>query len=427
MKILILAANPKGTTQLRLDEEVREIKEGLHRSINRDKITLEERWAVRIKDLRRAMLDIRPRFVHFSGHGETEGLVLEDKEGRAQLVSNEALSSLFKLFTSEVKCVLLNACYSATQAEAISKHIPYVIGMKKEIGDRAAIEFAVGFYDAIGAGRSVEEAFEFGRNAILSEEIPEHLTPILHNRETEPIVQVNDIEPIEASVDYSQDREARQPQGGKTTNGSVPRRIPPAIWVAVISGIVAIITAYWQVVYKPGQSDSGETVQYAGRVIDARTQQVIPSAKVSIDAQGAPQVYYTDAEGIFNIKLRSSNDAVRIRVEANNYEILERNVSLVRSGIEDIRLQPRGTVSPPPQEHDLTGIVKSQNDTVEGAEVIDVRSGNRVHSDSEGRFTLKVNETSNGWARIRVSKGGYVVWEDYVRIGSNLVVPLQRQ
>ena len=62
--------------------------------------------------------------------------------------------------------MLLNACYSEAQATAIAKRIPYVIGMKAEIADDIALEFAVGFYDALGAGRSVEQAFEFGYNAI---------------------------------------------------------------------------------------------------------------------------------------------------------------------------------------------------------------------------------------------------------------------
>jgi hypothetical protein len=35
---------------------------------------------------------------------------------------------------------------SQVQAEAIAQYIPYVIGMNQAIGDKAAIEFAVGFY-----------------------------------------------------------------------------------------------------------------------------------------------------------------------------------------------------------------------------------------------------------------------------------------
>jgi len=75
--------------------------------------------------------------------------------------------------------VVLNACYSERQAEAIVKHIPHVIGMKKAIGDAAAIEFAVAFYDALGAGKSIEFAYKLACNAIQWAGIPEHLTPVL--------------------------------------------------------------------------------------------------------------------------------------------------------------------------------------------------------------------------------------------------------
>ena len=40
-KILVLAANPIGTTKLRLDEELREIKEGLRRAKVREQFLIE--------------------------------------------------------------------------------------------------------------------------------------------------------------------------------------------------------------------------------------------------------------------------------------------------------------------------------------------------------------------------------------------------
>lgn len=78
-----------------------------------------------------------------------------------------------------MECILLNACYSEIQAKAIAQHIEYVIGMSQEIGDRAAIEFSVGFYDALGAGRNIEVAYKFACNAIQIASIPEYLTPKL--------------------------------------------------------------------------------------------------------------------------------------------------------------------------------------------------------------------------------------------------------
>jgi hypothetical protein len=182
-KILILAANPKGTTPLRLDEEVREIDAGLQRAKHREQFILEQKWAVRPRDIQRAMLDINPQIIHFSGHGTgDQGLVFEDETGGAKLVDGEALAGLFELFAEQVECVVLNGCYSEAQADAISEHINYVIGMNKAIGDRAAIEFAVGFYDALGAGKPVEFAYKFGCAAIKLVGIPEQLTPILKKK-----------------------------------------------------------------------------------------------------------------------------------------------------------------------------------------------------------------------------------------------------
>lgn len=204
--ILVLAANPKETNPLRLGEEVRSIQTGLERSQYRNHYRIEQRWAVTVTDIRRALLDYKPQIVHFSGHGvgvETpndpaqstrkisvlsedptppEGLMFEDETGQPHLVSTEAIATLFSLFANDIECVLLNACYSATQADAISAHIPFVIGMKRAIGDRAAIEFAIGFYDGLLAGRTVDFAFKLGCSAIQMEGIPEHLTPTLKQK-----------------------------------------------------------------------------------------------------------------------------------------------------------------------------------------------------------------------------------------------------
>lgn len=180
-RILVLAANPKNSSELRLGEEVREIDEGLKRSRHHDQFEMVSKWAVRSRDFYRHMLDIQPHIVHFSGHGTGEdGIVLEDDSGKIQLVSTDALESLFKLFARKgLGCVLLNACFSEVQAEAISQHIPYVIGMNKSIGDRAAIAFAVAFYEALGAGETVEFAFDLACTAIQMANIPENLTPVL--------------------------------------------------------------------------------------------------------------------------------------------------------------------------------------------------------------------------------------------------------
>src|SRR5262249_38171426 len=71
--------------------------------------------------------------------------------------------------------------------------------MNKAIGDRAAITFAASFYRALGFGRSVQEAFEQGKTALLLEGIAEECTPQLHVRkgiDASAIVLVNPAPPI---------------------------------------------------------------------------------------------------------------------------------------------------------------------------------------------------------------------------------------
>ncbi len=151
--ILILSANPSDTTQLRLQKEVRDIEQTLERAKLRDEFQVISKGAVQIDDLQQTLYDYHPTIVHFSGHGAgSDGLVLEDNFGKTKLVTEEALARLFQSFQSELECVLLNACYSEIQAQAIHQHIDCVIGMNQAIGDEAAIKFAVGFYRALGAG-----------------------------------------------------------------------------------------------------------------------------------------------------------------------------------------------------------------------------------------------------------------------------------
>jgi hypothetical protein len=179
-RVLVLAANPRDTPPLRLDEEVREIHAGINRGTQGRRFEILQAWAARPRDVRRALLDHAPRIVHFCGHGAgAPGLVLENDQGGSQLVSTPALAELFELCADSVECVVLNACYSQTQAECIAAHIPFVIGMTDAVNDRSAIEFAVGFYDAITAGKTVDLAFRFGCNAIALSNLSGSLVPVI--------------------------------------------------------------------------------------------------------------------------------------------------------------------------------------------------------------------------------------------------------
>jgi hypothetical protein len=181
LSILFLASEPTDTARLRLGEEFREIHEKLKIAKLRDQFRLElPQLSARSIDIAQALLDVQPQIVHFSGHGTSTGaLCFENQIGETHLIQPDALAALFEQFVNQVDCVLLNACYSELPAKAIAEHIEYVIGMNQAIEDKAAIAFAVGFYQALGAGRTIEDAYKLGCVQIRLQGISEHLTPVL--------------------------------------------------------------------------------------------------------------------------------------------------------------------------------------------------------------------------------------------------------
>lgn len=182
-KVLFLSANPAGTGQLQLDEEIREIAQKLRFSDYRDSVDLIPHLAARPDDFLQALLEHTPHVVHFSGHGSTTGeLIFLDRDGNPKPVDADSLTWLFRALTDNVRVVLLNACHSEKQATAIADVVDCTIGMTKEIGDAAAIVFAASFYRAVGFGRSVQDAFNVGIAALRLEGISGYETPTIKTR-----------------------------------------------------------------------------------------------------------------------------------------------------------------------------------------------------------------------------------------------------
>jgi hypothetical protein len=209
--ILFLAANPLGTDQLALDREARAIQVELERSGYRDRFELVTRWAVEPLDLLRELRKLKPTVVHVSGHGgqvaQAEarpdgssyrdvvvnhgrdredlrgGLFLQGSDGRPQRVSAKALQDTFGAAGASVQVVVLNACYSGAQAQALLAHVDCVVGMRSAIRDDAVRSFAIGFYGGLGERESVAAAYRQGLAAISLGGLPDVDRPQLAVRD----------------------------------------------------------------------------------------------------------------------------------------------------------------------------------------------------------------------------------------------------
>ena len=195
INVLFLASNPSDQNPLRLDKEIRLIREKIQASEYRDSINLESRWAVRPDDLLREINDVQPHIIHFTGHGsDNHDIVLETTEGNTKLLSKEVVTQLIKTMSDSMRLVVFSNCFSSGQAEAVTEHIDCAIGMNEAVYEDAAMEFAAQFYSAIAFGKSVRAAYEQGKLAMIlagkeGNEIPELFTR--KDLDPEKLIMVN--------------------------------------------------------------------------------------------------------------------------------------------------------------------------------------------------------------------------------------------
>ncbi len=183
---LVLAANPIDTARLRLDQEIRSIDEAIRRGRYRDRFELAAQFAVRAADLHTHLLRYRPEILHFAGHGEAGALVLEDASGGSRPLAAADLGALVEVLGPRIRCVVLNACLTRSQAELLAQHVPSVIGMSQPIDDQSAIQFAIGFYETLAHGESVKTAFELGSQRFDHRERRGHPRDIMEALDEEP-------------------------------------------------------------------------------------------------------------------------------------------------------------------------------------------------------------------------------------------------
>lgn len=135
--------------------------------------------------------------IHFMGHGDF------DAAHQGQLRFNDEWRSAKDLALvlrneKNTRLVTLNACRTAESSGApgvdpfagvaqalVNAGIPAVIAMQFPVSDKAAIAFSSRLYSELGAGKSIEEAVDAGRRAIVGQSKGiEWATPVLFLQET---------------------------------------------------------------------------------------------------------------------------------------------------------------------------------------------------------------------------------------------------
>jgi TPR repeat protein len=185
IKVLFFAADPTSvlpknpTEPLQLGADMREIRKRVEEDGRPSTLDFDCQFDARPKDLVERLRRTRPRIVHFSGHGNLQGLMFTSPSGvGAQLVTGAALKEFLKVFPHEIRLVNLSACYSRDQAESIAEVVGCAIGTPGGIADEDAIEFNAAFYGFIARGESVQNAFDLA-SAEVGVSGPRGTTPVL--------------------------------------------------------------------------------------------------------------------------------------------------------------------------------------------------------------------------------------------------------
>jgi hypothetical protein len=182
LNVLYSTANPDTKSPLRVDVEMRQVQEAVRGSLLRENIALHYRPAADLQSIMDALNDLAPGIVHFSGHGHSGGIAVDNADVNypsAKSLTFDLLAKAIAAVDKPPQVVVLNSCHSAGAKKAFFPAARAIIAMGDSISDLAATAFAARFYAAVAAGQSLKAAFAQGVVAIEAVSLNEAKTPQL--------------------------------------------------------------------------------------------------------------------------------------------------------------------------------------------------------------------------------------------------------
>jgi len=173
--ILMLGASPPGTQNARLEEERAGIERAIRGAQYGAEFELRHAFAFSPRDLGKELLTHRPAIIHFSGHGTPRGELVTHGEDRGEIahLGPAALAGVLELFSADIRCLFLNACFTTAQIGVLARSIDFVIGTHAKLSAASAIDAAQSFYRGIASGTTLAAAFALAEKTPALRDLPE--------------------------------------------------------------------------------------------------------------------------------------------------------------------------------------------------------------------------------------------------------------
>jgi|GEM_PF-2342153 len=200
LHLLAIIADPIDQTRLNPDEWEALMKEALNSLLDSGQMTLKIVKNATRKEIRNALMERKPDIIQFVGHGiyhEGKGYLalVDDKTGGTWLLDDARFANLYLGFDDHLGLISLATCESATTdspqsflgvaPQLVQRGIPAVVAMQYSVSVDTAKIFLGDFYVSIAAGKPVDWAVQWARNAISQEfglDNREFVTPVLYMR-----------------------------------------------------------------------------------------------------------------------------------------------------------------------------------------------------------------------------------------------------
>jgi hypothetical protein len=157
--VLLFASEPRDRPRPDLDKEIKEISKRIDEAEFGGRIRLRACTAAQAFDLLPNLNRHKPHMVQFSGHGEEGGLLLMGPRDECEPIAADQLMQMLRWANENLRIVFFNVCDSETHARLAAEFVDAAVGLRGELSDAPAREFAAQLYSALSFGVSVKRAF----------------------------------------------------------------------------------------------------------------------------------------------------------------------------------------------------------------------------------------------------------------------------